>query len=193
MEAGLTPQEAIAQGLPKPEDCDLAVILLWSRIGTQLPADFEPKEDGTPYLSGTEWEYLNALKGYRIHRRPAVWVYRRMGAPKFALDDPDLPEQQEQWNKLQEFFASFINPDGSLAGGINYYEAPDDFRQQFEHHLRDRLDKILETLPAADAVPPHGKAAPIPRWTQSPYPGLEAFTPEQAPIFLAAGRKSTSY
>ena len=37
MEAGLTPQEAIAQGLPKPEDCDLAVVVLWSRIGTQLP------------------------------------------------------------------------------------------------------------------------------------------------------------
>lgn len=30
MEAGLTPQEAIAQGLPKPEDCDLAIIVFWS-------------------------------------------------------------------------------------------------------------------------------------------------------------------
>ncbi len=187
MEAGLTPQEAIAQGLPKPEDCDLAVIVLWSRIGTPLPADFELKEDGTPYLSGTEWEYLNALKGYRNNSRRGVWVYRRRGAPKFALDDPDLPEQQEQWNKLQKFFAAFINPDGSLAGGINYYEAPDDFRRQFEHHLRDRLDKFLETLPAVDAIAPPSKAAPIPRWTKSPYPGLEAFTPEQAPIFFGRG------
>jgi len=58
MEAGLTPQEAIAQGLPKPEDCDLAVIVFWSRVGTQLPAGFELKEDGTPYLSGTEWDIL---------------------------------------------------------------------------------------------------------------------------------------
>lgn len=69
MEAGLTPQEAIAQGLPKPEDCDLAVIIIWSRIGTQLPADFELKGDGSPYLSGIEWEYMNALKGYRINRK----------------------------------------------------------------------------------------------------------------------------
>lgn len=86
MEAGLTPQEAIAQGLPKPEDCDLAVVVLWSRIGTQLPADFELKEDGTPYLSGTEWEYLNALKGYRARRKPAVWVYRRTGAPNVCSE-----------------------------------------------------------------------------------------------------------
>ncbi|MCP4408876.1 MAG: hypothetical protein GY807_14160, partial [Gammaproteobacteria bacterium] len=64
MEAGLTPQEAIAQGLSKPEDCDLAVIVLWSRIGTPLPADFELKADGTHSLSGTVWEYLNARKGY---------------------------------------------------------------------------------------------------------------------------------
>ena len=54
MESGLTPQEAIAQGLPKPEECDLAVVVLWSRIGTLLPTDFEMKPDGTPYLSGTE-------------------------------------------------------------------------------------------------------------------------------------------
>ena len=58
----------------------------------------------------------------------------------------------EQWNKLKKFFAAFTNPDGSLAGGINPYEAPDDFRQQFEQHLRDRLDKLLETLPAINRL-----------------------------------------
>jgi hypothetical protein len=117
MEAGLTPQEAIAQGLPKPEDCALAVMIFWSRIGTQLPAGFELKEDGTPYLSGTEWEYRNALKGYRRNRRPAVWVYRRKGAPQFAADDSALTTKLDQWQKLEAFFDSFTNPDGSLAGG----------------------------------------------------------------------------
>jgi hypothetical protein len=74
-----------------------------------------------------------------------------------------------------------------LRGGINYYDAPDDFRQQFEHHLRDRLETLLETLPAADAILPDPETAPSPRWTASPYPGLEAFTPEQAPIFFGRG------
>ena len=187
MEAGLTPQDAIAQGLPKPEDCDLAVIVLWSRIGTQLPTDFELKEDGTPYLSGTEWEYLNALKAYKSGGTPAVWVYRRKGAPEFAANDPELTAKLDQWQKLETFFAPFTNPDRSLAGGINYYEAPDDFRQQFEHHLRDRLDRLLETLPPADARQPDDKATTTPIWTGSPYPGLEAFTAEQAPIFFGRG------
>jgi hypothetical protein len=188
MEAGLTPQEAIAQGLPKPEDCDLAVIILWSRIGTPLPADFELKADDTPYLSGTEWEYLNALNAYRNNGRPAVWVYRRKGAPHFAADDPELAVKLDQWQKLETFFAHFTNPDGSLAGGINHYEAPDDFRQQFEHHLRDRLDKLLETLSVAEtALPDREAAASAPIWTKSPYPGLEAFLPEQAPIYFGRG------
>jgi len=82
MEAGLTPQEAIAQGLPKPENCDLAVVVFWSRIGTQLSADFELKEDGTPYLSGTEWEYLNALKGFKSNQKPAVLIFPRKNVHK---------------------------------------------------------------------------------------------------------------
>jgi formylglycine-generating enzyme required for sulfatase activity len=187
MEAGLTPQEAIAQGLHKPEDCDLAVIVFWSRIGTQLSADFEKKEDGSPYLSGTEWEYLNALKGYRTNRKPSVWIYRRKGAPSVDLNDPQLEEKRDQLLKLETFFTAFKNTDGSLAGGINYYQAPDDFRQQFEHHLRDRLDKLLETLPQAVATQPDKQATLPPRWSGSPYPGLQAFSPEQAPIFFGRG------
>ena len=184
------PQEAIARGLPKPEDCDLAVIILWSRIGTQLPASFELKEDGTPYLSGTEWEYLNAIKGYKANSKPAnVWVYHRKGAPSPDLDDPDYAAIVEQWNKLKKFFAAFTNLDGSLAGGINPYETPDGFRQQLEQHLRDRLDKLLEKLPTANTSQTAEKITAAPCWIGSPYPGLEAFTPDQAPIYFGRGRE----
>lgn len=183
MEAGLTPQQAISQGLPKPEECDLAVVVMWSRIGTRLPAEYEKKGDGSPYLSGTEWEYFNALEGYKKNGKPAVWVYRKQETPKFAADDPALDEKHDQWKKLESFFAAFTNPDGSLAGGINSYESPDNFRRQFEDHLRDHLEKLLESLPAESK----SKTAVAPRWTSSPYPGLQAFTPEQAPIFFGRG------
>lgn len=32
--ATMTPQEAIAQGLPKPSECDIVIVILWSRLGT---------------------------------------------------------------------------------------------------------------------------------------------------------------
>ncbi len=52
MFATLTPQEAVNRGLSKPSECDLTVVILWSRMGTPLP---EPrKADGSRYLSGTE-------------------------------------------------------------------------------------------------------------------------------------------
>jgi len=34
MHAGLTPQEAIDQGLPRPCDCDLVIALFWGWMGT---------------------------------------------------------------------------------------------------------------------------------------------------------------
>jgi hypothetical protein len=54
--ATMTPQAAIAAGLPKPSECDVVVVILWSRMGTPLPDSYR-KPDGTPYRSGTEWEY----------------------------------------------------------------------------------------------------------------------------------------
>jgi hypothetical protein len=48
MEATMTPQEAIARGLARPSECDIAVVILWSRMGTPLPADWETKADGSP-------------------------------------------------------------------------------------------------------------------------------------------------
>src|SRR5215470_4786279 len=58
MDARLTPQQAVDRSLPTPADCDLTVVLLWGRMGTPLT---ETRADGTPYLSGTEWEFENAL------------------------------------------------------------------------------------------------------------------------------------
>jgi hypothetical protein len=56
MLATLTPQEAINAGMTKPSQCDLVVVILWSRMGTALPAEYR-KADGSSYLSGTEYEY----------------------------------------------------------------------------------------------------------------------------------------
>src|ERR1051325_1990658 len=40
LEATLTPQDAINQGLPLPADCDIVIVILWSRIGTSLPKHY---------------------------------------------------------------------------------------------------------------------------------------------------------
>ena len=61
MLATMTPQEAIKKDLPTPAECDIVIVIFWSRMGMPLPAEWK-KPDGSGYLSGTEWEYLNALE-----------------------------------------------------------------------------------------------------------------------------------
>jgi formylglycine-generating enzyme required for sulfatase activity len=192
MQATLTPQEAIKQGLPTPSQCNIVVVILWSRIGTRLPDDFL-KPDGSRYLSGTEWEYLDAVDGCRKTGAPSVWLYRRDQVPNPDFEDPDYEEKKTQWGQVKVFFSSLVNDDDSIKGGVNSYQAPDDFRRLFEQHLRDQLTGLLVTAgnhegraePTTDEAPPQP-----PQWTDDPYPGLDAFVAEQAPIFFGRGRET---
>jgi hypothetical protein len=69
MLAILTPQEAVDRG-PKPSECDFVVIVLWGRFGTPLATSLR-KPTGEPFLSGTEWEYEDAISA---KRRPEVLI-----------------------------------------------------------------------------------------------------------------------
>ncbi|MBL8527364.1 MAG: SUMF1/EgtB/PvdO family nonheme iron enzyme [Burkholderiales bacterium] len=184
MLATMTPQAAIAAGLPKPSECDIVVVIFWSRMGTPLPDDYERKPDGTPYLSGTEWECLDAIRAAEAGGRPVVLVYRRTEKCLLDQDDPEYEEKRTQYQRVKSFFAAFRNPDGSIRRGCNDYAAPDDFRRQLDQHLRDIVAKRLESLPASTPV------SPLPLWQGSPFPGLRAFTPADAPIFFGRGRET---
>jgi hypothetical protein len=52
-------------GYRSPSECDIVLVIFWSRMGTPL-SDEHCKPDGTPYHSGTEWEYFDALQGARV-------------------------------------------------------------------------------------------------------------------------------
>jgi len=146
MEAGLTPQKAIEMGLPQPKDCDLVVVILWSRVGTPLPDDYL-KADGSRYRSGTEWEFLNAIEGFREKGWPSVWLYRRTEPFAVPFDDPNYESKRIQWNELRDFLNSFSNEDGSIERGINTYQSPDDFRRTFGERLRTKLERVMQGYP----------------------------------------------
>jgi energy-coupling factor transporter ATP-binding protein EcfA2 len=187
LEATLTPQAAISMGLPKPSECDVVVVLFWSRMGTPLPVEYT-KPDGGRYLSGTEWEYCNAMQAARQHGRPTVWLYRRKQVPNPAFDDPEYEKKKQQWNRVQEFFKLFSDEDGAILGSINPYDEPTDFRAQLEDHLRGWLDRRLAAL-EPEQHPSSEPAASIIEWDGAPYPGLRAFMPNEAPIFFGRERE----
>ena len=199
MLATLTPQEAIAQQRPKPSECDLVIVIFWSRMGTPLPPDYV-KPDGSAYLSGTEWEYLDALQASRQAARPKVLVYRRTEVPRFEADDPEIEKKLEQWQLIKSFFASFSNPDGSIRSAVNTYDTPDGFEKKLTEHLRELVQALLaeheaeSPLPAAEAAPDAAPATDSPRepplWEGSPFPGLRAFGEDDAPIYFGRGRET---
>ena len=107
--ATMTPQEAINQGLLKPSETEIVVVIFWARMGTPLPDDYL-KPDGTRYLSGTEWEYIDAMQAALKTGVPKIVVYRRSEDVAFSPKDPNFAQKVEQWQRVDVFFAAFNNP-----------------------------------------------------------------------------------
>jgi Domain of unknown function (DUF4062) len=141
MAANESPQQSVNHYKHLPEECDLTVVLLWSRIGTKLPVD-QRKPDGSRYQSGTEWEYENAVQA-----KKTVWVYYRREPPSIDPKDPSLVEKLNQQQAVKRFIGRFTNPDGSLAGGYNVYDSPDSLPALFEKHLKSFVRKRLDGRP----------------------------------------------
>src|SRR5205823_5242475 len=118
-------QMAIDRGLRRPSECDIVVVILWSRMGTPLSAEYH-RENGTRYGSGTEWEYEDALQS---QKRPEILVYRRTSDAPLDTQDPDYEERRLQLRRVEDFFAGFRNSDGSLQRGFNSYKDPSEFRK----------------------------------------------------------------
>ncbi|MBK8028791.1 MAG: hypothetical protein IPK17_04625 [Chloroflexi bacterium] len=181
--ATMTPQEAISAGLPKPSECDIVIVIFWSRMGTPLPIEYA-KPDGSRYLSGTEWEYYDAYNMAKAQGKPLLVVYRR--TQPVLLDptnDPKFKKKLIQQRRVQRFFESFVNRDESLRGGVNNYTAPEDFRDKLETHLRSLIKRLLPIEHNVVVPPTSVTAADV----ASPYPGLRPFTTTEARNFFGRG------
>jgi tetratricopeptide (TPR) repeat protein len=133
MLADLTPQESVNRDMPKPSACDIVIVVLWGRMGTPLPETIR-KSNGESYLSGTEWEYEDALSSQRTPK-PEVLLYRRAKEPSFRGGDPNLLEKQQQYLEVQKFFSRFRNSDGSLTGGFKHYTTPKELANKVKEDL----------------------------------------------------------
>ena len=147
-----TPQESVNAARPRPATCDIVIVILWARMGTPLP-DNVRKPNGEPYLSGTEWEYEDAVNSPR-QPQPEVLVYRRTEEPKIGLRDPQKKEKEEQFERVEAFFARFRNADGSLKGGVNEYATPSEFKVAAAPAPGGDSVSAPASLPPRDEPPP---------------------------------------
>ncbi|MBN8592372.1 MAG: SUMF1/EgtB/PvdO family nonheme iron enzyme [Anaerolineae bacterium] len=168
------PQQSVDVYMLRPSACDLVIVLFWSRMGSPLIMD---KRE---YLSGTHYEYSEALQGYQQRGKPTVWLYRCAEEPSIKLTDPKRDDKIKQFDHVTQFFKQFQDSEGRYTGGVNQYVSHADFKELFKEqlltYLRHRRDRGSQ--PSAPVVPS------TPRFTGVPYRGLTALDEGDTPIFF---------
>ncbi len=164
--------------IPPPSEADIVVCILWSRLGTRLPTDQFQREDGTQYDSGTEWEFEDAARAYRLRGVPDLLVYRKVSEPLVSLrDEAEVAARLAQKKMLDRFLDRwFRQPDGAFKAAFHTFQTPDRFEELLAVHLRKLIQNRLPEHPSFSAGPS--------AWHHDPFRGLEAFELEHSKIFF---------
>jgi WD40 repeat protein/TPR repeat protein len=166
-----------------PSAFEIVVLILWSRLGTALPERTAVREyrgiDGRTPVTGTEWEFEEALQSARATGAPDLLVYRNLAPAAFDLREPQRRAVQlRQLEALDAFWARHFVDQGVFLGAYTTFTSDAEYATRLEHHLR----RLIEARIAARGAPPGELARNT--WTQAPFRGLEAYEFEQAPIFF---------
>lgn len=166
--------------LSPPHTTDIAVVILWTRLGVPLPAEqFRGALSGRP-VTGTEWEFEDALAGARANGSPDLLVYRKRARPTAELHDRKaLEEQLAQIDLVEDFFTRwFRSSDGGGKAASRSFVSVAEFEEQLYDHLHELLERRTGSLDGAGAV----------RWHQAPFRGLLPFDHEHSPVFFGRTR-----
>lgn len=176
------------ENIPPPSTTSIVVVILWSRIGVHLPADrFSGAVSGRRPVTGTEWEFEEALAAHRAGGSPDLIVYKKDAPVMAALDDESaLDDIRGQKKSLQEFMQRwFIAEDGTFVAALQNFRNATEFEEKLEEDLRRLLRRRISDNAQARAA----AAAANVRWHQgSPFRGLESFDLSHAPVFFGRTR-----
>ncbi|MBU6300968.1 MAG: SUMF1/EgtB/PvdO family nonheme iron enzyme, partial [Verrucomicrobia bacterium] len=169
-------QPGIDAILSADQGIDIAIFILWSRLGTPVTIG-----DRT-FASGTEreWHLMLEALAQSGGERPDILFYRRRDEEGFtaglAAVKPELLQDAIDQNRAAEAFmqAHFWDREGKNIRAYHGFQRPIDFATILKVHLRALIDRRL-----TDRVWLRGAS-----WTEEPYRGLEPFQLEHAPIFF---------
>ena len=173
----------------EPAVTDIVVVILWSRLGTHLPERTAVRDyrglDGRAPITGTEWEFENALAASRERMAraeppsPHILVYKK-SAQSVARGSRsiDLQTAAQQMAALESFWMRhFENPEGELLLAYKGFTSEDQFEHLFEANIRSLLDDRIISKTDRSII-----------WPGDPYLGLRAFEFDHARIFFGRGK-----
>lgn len=154
---------------------DIAIFILGGRLGSSPGKNFL-RPDGTPYASGTEYEFDLMMSSYRRQGRPEILVYRKRVSPTQMLaadaDIADVSEAVRQMRDLEDFVEERFH-DREKGAYIAYHRVDDALT--FEHRLAGHLRGLLSKVNSSGQKKV---------WQGNPYKGLLSFEQEDEAIFF---------
>jgi hypothetical protein len=167
-----------------PSETDIVILILWSRLGTALPARTEKREyrglDGHVPVTGTEWEFEDALQANKRKGVPDLLAYRKKGPARAEYGSAaEAQELGRQLQTLERFWGRYF------AGGCEFRAAFSEFTDLdgFEARLESDLRRLIERRAAM--LDDRAVASPPAMWLKgTPFRGLQAYQFEHAAIFF---------
>lgn len=172
-----------------PSQTDIVVVILWSKLGTALPPDKFRRLDGSEGVTGTEWEFEDAVRAYRESGTPDLLVYKkRTRIATFLDDEKELERQRDHKRQLESFWRRWF--EDHEAGGIKAawhgFDTGEEFEVALELHLRSLLEEKVRTSTGGHLAPEEGGGI---HWFKgSPFRGLQSFELEHAAVFFGRTR-----
>lgn len=151
LDALASPQVSVNKRLPVPEDCDVFVGIFRCRFGTPLPTTEFRRDDGSPFQSGSEYEFDRAWKARRRGAAaPDVLMYRLDAAGTRAC------ATDAQLDLLNGFFeAEPFKQNDQWTGSVNRFRNTAHFETLLDGHLRVLLGQWHP-----------GSRLPLPTWLE---------------------------
>jgi len=146
----LLASETFQSQIHPPSETDIYIGIFWSRLGSPLPKDIT-REDGSRYLSGSEYEFEDAMAGFRKSGKPDLLIYRKTAEILVPLTNKEeVDGRVEQKERLEQFVRNwFMTEDGeSYTGAFHVFNEPEQLEDMILGHLRKLLEKFLPTSTA---------------------------------------------
>jgi WD40 repeat protein len=166
-----------------PSETDIVILILWSRLGTPLPEKTALREyrgiDGRVPVTGTEWEFEDALAGAQAHGAPDILVFRNVSpAPIDSRDSAARARSLAQLDALDAFWKRYFANRGVLLAASYEYSSLEEFAGRLEELLRKLIECRIKALASG-----HDAAASR-TWLGDPFRGLQSYEFEHAAIYF---------
>ena len=165
----------------QPRRADIVVVILWSQLGVPLPEDRFRGAISGRVVTGTEWEFEDALAGARERGVPDLLFYRKTAEPIRGMGDRSAVEQSLQQLELVKSFISHwfrSADDRSFTAALRSFADTAEFEVQLYEHLRTLIERRTGEHEAGSSI----------RWHDTPFRGLLSFDYAHAPIFFGRTR-----